>query len=96
MVLKVLSNPNPIPVPMSSLYPQRFPCCVTPGAVVDVTCHLSQFLCSFSTQICALGLSLCLGWDLYLATVLLLVAMGLYTTAGGLLSICWPLVFLFH
>lgn len=40
-------------------------------------------------------MQVCLGWDLYLSTVLMLVVTGLYTIAGRLLSICWPQSFFF-
>uniref|UniRef100_A0A8U7N5C9 Sodium/mannose cotransporter SLC5A10 n=1 Tax=Corvus moneduloides TaxID=1196302 RepID=A0A8U7N5C9_CORMO len=54
-------------------------------------CHLSQlsrFLFHTQTDLYsgALFVQVCLGWDLYLSTVLMLVVTGLYTIAGGLLT----------
>lgn len=43
----------------------------------------------------ALFVQVCLGWDLYLSTVLMLVVTGLYTIAGRLLTISWPQSFFF-
>ncbi|NWT77915.1 SC5AA protein, partial [Lanius ludovicianus] len=37
----------------------------------------------------ALFVQVCLGWDLYLSTVLMLVVTGLYTTAGGLAAVIY-------
>lgn len=64
---------------------------------VGVTCLSLSF--SFHTQTDlysgALFVQVCLGWDLYLSTVLMLVVTGLYTIAGRSLSICWPRSFFF-
>uniref|UniRef100_A0A8C6NF31 Uncharacterized protein n=1 Tax=Melopsittacus undulatus TaxID=13146 RepID=A0A8C6NF31_MELUD len=38
----------------------------------------------------ALSVQVCLGWDLSLSTILMLMVAGLYTIAGRVLSVCWP------
>lgn len=38
----------------------------------------------------ALFVHVCLGWNLYLSTVLMLLVTGLYTIAGRLLGLCCP------
>lgn len=62
------------------------------GAVQPSGCHLSQPLCCFfpaQTDLYsgALFVQVCLGWDLYLSTVLMLLVTGLYTIAGRLLRV---------
>uniref|UniRef100_A0A8U7N6A1 Sodium/mannose cotransporter SLC5A10 n=1 Tax=Corvus moneduloides TaxID=1196302 RepID=A0A8U7N6A1_CORMO len=57
-------------------------------------CHLSQlsrFLFHTQTDLYsgALFVQVCLGWDLYLSTVLMLVVTGLYTIAGGLAAVIY-------
>lgn len=62
---------------------------------VDVTCPSPHLLSYAQTDLYsgALFVQVCLGWDLYLSTVLMLVVTGLYTIAGRLLSVCQPQCF---
>lgn len=103
MVLKVLSNPNHsrFPCPHCTHRAGCFPAVSLLQQPLCGGCHLSQlsrFLFHTQTDLYsgALFVQVCLGWDLYLSTVLMLVVTGLYTIAGGLLSICWPPFFFFH
>uniref|UniRef100_A0A8U7N5Z5 Sodium/mannose cotransporter SLC5A10 n=1 Tax=Corvus moneduloides TaxID=1196302 RepID=A0A8U7N5Z5_CORMO len=52
---------------------------------------LSRFLFHTQTDLYsgALFVQVCLGWDLYLSTVLMLVVTGLYTIAGGLAAVIY-------
>ncbi|XP_051634082.1 sodium/glucose cotransporter 5 isoform X4 [Manacus candei] len=57
-----------------------------PFQPVTPALHLHQNLNLYSG---ALFVQVCLGWDLYLSTVLMLVVTGLYTIAGGLTAVIY-------